>query len=248
MSSTSVWSGPPGTSASAVVPGQDAEAARDAAVRHRDAGGGRDGDRAGHARHDLDLDARRRGTPRRSSPPRPNTYGSPPLSRTTIAPRLGVLDQQRVDLVLRHRVVAAGSCRRRSPRRRARARPAGRAGRAGRRRRRRPGPAAAGPAAVMRPVSPGPPPTSQTRPRGLSLVEPGSRQARPASGVDRHRGRRGAAAARPRRARRLPRPGSPARGAGPGRRSPRRSPRRRRSGWCGRPPAPRRCPRTRRPR
>ena len=43
-----------------------------------------------------------------SSPPRPSTYGSPPLSRTTPRAGLGVPDQQAVDLVLRHRVVAGG--------------------------------------------------------------------------------------------------------------------------------------------
>ena len=35
-----------------------------------------------------------------SSPPRPNTNGSPPLSRTTIKPLLRPVDDQRVDLGL----------------------------------------------------------------------------------------------------------------------------------------------------
>ena len=38
-----------------------------------------------------------------SSPPRPNTNGSPPLSRTTTATGATVLDQRRVDAVLVHR-------------------------------------------------------------------------------------------------------------------------------------------------
>ncbi len=43
-----------------------------------------------------------------SSPPRPNRYGSPPLTRTTLRPASASVDEQLVDLVLRHRVVAGG--------------------------------------------------------------------------------------------------------------------------------------------
>ncbi len=38
-----------------------------------------------------------------SSPPRPNTNGSPPFSRTTVAPRRAVFEQQPLDLALRDR-------------------------------------------------------------------------------------------------------------------------------------------------
>ena len=55
-----------------------------------------------------------------SSPPRPKTYGSPPLSRTTNLPGQRPVDQDPVDLLLRARPARRGSSRRRPARRRAR--------------------------------------------------------------------------------------------------------------------------------
>ena len=52
--------------------------------------------------------------PAASSPPRPNTNGSPPFSRTTSRPGAAVLDQAGVDLVLGHACGWSGPCRRRS--------------------------------------------------------------------------------------------------------------------------------------
>ena len=69
-----------------VVAGGHGERPSHTAVRHRDAGRGRHGDRAGHAGHDLDLDPRGEAggdAPRHHGP---RTYGSPPLSRTTRRP------------------------------------------------------------------------------------------------------------------------------------------------------------------
>ena len=63
-----------------------------------------------------------------SSPPRPKTNGSPPLSRTTNLPGQRVLDQGRVDRAPAPSTARTGSSPRRSPRRR---RPARRAARRG---------------------------------------------------------------------------------------------------------------------
>ena len=95
-------------------PVTNATAAGELAVRDRDAGVGGRGDRR------RSRPARpRTGCPRlaqrcASSPPRPNTNGSPPLSRTTLRPARRVLDQQPVDLLLRHLLRRRRSCRRRS--------------------------------------------------------------------------------------------------------------------------------------
>ena len=45
-----------------------------------------------------------------SSPPRANTNGSPPLSRTTVAPLPTPLDEQRVDVVLGQRDAGRAPC------------------------------------------------------------------------------------------------------------------------------------------
>ena len=76
-----------------VVRRDDSEAAGQPAVRDRDAGGGRHRDRGRHTGHDLHRDA---GGDARdaSSPPRPSTYGSPPLSRTTRLPARARCDQE----------------------------------------------------------------------------------------------------------------------------------------------------------
>ena len=56
---------------------------RQPAMRHRDSRVRGRSDRTRDAGHDLERDSGRRGMPRASSPPRPNTNGSPPLRRTT---------------------------------------------------------------------------------------------------------------------------------------------------------------------
>ena len=59
-----------------------------------------------------------------SSPPRPNTYGSPHLSRTTVQAAARVLDQQAVQHVLRRSTAGRRACRRRTSARAAPARAA----------------------------------------------------------------------------------------------------------------------------
>ena len=65
--------------------GHDNKSARDAPMRHRDAGELRRGNRAGDPLNDLEWDASL-DQPNASSPPRPNTKESPPFSRTTRSP------------------------------------------------------------------------------------------------------------------------------------------------------------------
>ena len=96
----------PVAGAGVLVAGDDGERGRRVAQGHRDAGVGGHGDGRGDAGHDLEGDAGRRAGPAASSPPRANTNGSPPLSRTTVAAGAAVLDEQRVDLVLGHRRAA----------------------------------------------------------------------------------------------------------------------------------------------
>ncbi len=97
----------------------------------------RRGDPGGHPGHDLERRSRRRRSASASSPPRPNTNGSPPFSRTTVRPPRPCSTSSRVDLRLRHRRPAAllagvDQLARRAARRRAPS-----AGSAGRRRSRR---------------------------------------------------------------------------------------------------------------
>ncbi len=99
-----------------------------------------------------------------SSPPRPNTNGSPPLRRTTRLPSSAELDEQRRDLLLRHGA-ARVACRRRSARRRPVRGPAHRRRRAHRGRSRRPRRSAAPPRTVSRSGSPGPGPDEPHRHR-----------------------------------------------------------------------------------
>ena len=76
-----------------LVAGDHGEAGRQAAVGDRDARVGRRGDRGGDAGHDLERDAGA-ASASASSPPRANTNGSPPLSRTTVEPARPALDEQ----------------------------------------------------------------------------------------------------------------------------------------------------------
>jgi hypothetical protein len=114
-----------------LVRGDDRDPARFAAHGHRDPGGRGPGDARRDAGDDLDRDPVRAQLSA-SSPPRPNTNGSPPLSRTTVSNRRPTVDEDRVDLVLG---VAAGarvlptstSSAQGRPRRARARRPAGRA-------------------------------------------------------------------------------------------------------------------------
>ena len=76
-----------------LVAGDEGDGGGVVAVGHRDAGVGGGGDAGGDAGDDLERDAGRRAALRASSPPRPKTNGSPPLSRTTLLPAFAALDQ-----------------------------------------------------------------------------------------------------------------------------------------------------------
>ena len=128
-----------------LVAGDHGEERRRVAQGEGDAGVGRHGDGRGHAGHHLEVTpAASRAAA--SSPPRANTNGSPPLSRTTCWPGPTPRHQQLGDLVLGHGGVPG--CLAHVDQLGARPAPA-RAGsppRGGRRRRRRPAPAARPPA------------------------------------------------------------------------------------------------------
>ena len=72
----------------------------------RDAGVGGHGDGRGDARARPRRARPASASAAASSPPRANTNGSPPLSRTTVRAGAAPLDEQRVDLVLGHRDLA----------------------------------------------------------------------------------------------------------------------------------------------
>ena len=73
------------------------------AVGDGDAGVGGCGHARGHAGDHLERQRRPSRSASASSPPRPNTNGSPPFSRTTRRPCAPELHQQRVDVLLGHR-------------------------------------------------------------------------------------------------------------------------------------------------
>ena len=99
-----------------------------------------------------------------SSPPRPKTNGSPPFSRTTRLPARALLDEQRVDLVLRQRVPIRRLARVDQLCVRPRVLQAAPDSPAGRTRRHPPRRAARRPPTVISAGSPGPAPTSETSP------------------------------------------------------------------------------------
>ncbi len=95
-----------------LVAGDDGERRGHPAVGDGDAGVGGHGDGRGDAGHDLERDAGR-ASASASSPPRPKTKGSPPLSRTTRLALARLRDEQVVDLLLGQAVAAGRPCRRR---------------------------------------------------------------------------------------------------------------------------------------
>ena len=101
-----------------LVAGDEGDRGGVVAVGDRDPGVGGRRDPGGDPGHDLERRPRRRASASASSPPRPNTNGSPPLSRTTLRPAARALDHQRLDLVLLASRRRPGACRRRRARRR----------------------------------------------------------------------------------------------------------------------------------
>ena len=79
-----------------LVAGDERDAAGQVAVGDGDAGVGGRGHAGGDAGHDLERRSPASRSTSASSPPRPNTNGSPPLRRTTRRPARRVLDQQPV--------------------------------------------------------------------------------------------------------------------------------------------------------
>ena len=89
-----------------VMPGDEGRGRCDVAMRQRDAGIGEAAEPGGDAGHDAERDPRL-GQASASSPPRPNTQGSPPLRRSTAAPLARQLDQPGRDVGLARRRPAA---------------------------------------------------------------------------------------------------------------------------------------------
>ena len=87
----------------AVVAARDDEGGRQAPVGHRDPGRSRDGDSARDARHDLDGDTVLDAVQRLLATPAEDE-GVAPLEADDPSPATGVLDDDRVDLVLGHGV------------------------------------------------------------------------------------------------------------------------------------------------
>ena len=75
------------------------------AMSHRNSGVGWTRDRRRNSRHNLERNSAA-ASACASSPPLPNTNGSPPFKPDDLVSRLRFFDQQRVDLILRQRMRA----------------------------------------------------------------------------------------------------------------------------------------------